>query len=118
MSEGACSLSGHPEVTLVGHNRDGSESARFTATSAEGGFMLSSLPAREVVLPAGGTGFFGIEDIHICPPDGSGPLVPIDQVEVTINGASPYDSPVDLKLSTCSGAGVGAFRGSIRAVYP
>jgi hypothetical protein len=78
--------------------------------------MLSSLPAREVVLPAGGTGFFGIEDTHICPPDGSGPLVPVDQIEVTINGTSP--DFVDLKLTTCGEAGVGVFRDSVREVYP
>lgn len=115
---GRGSLSGRPDVALVGHDGNGSELVRFTAVPAEGGFMLSSSPGAEVVLTPGGTAFFGIEDEHICPPNGSGPLVPIDQAEVTVNGESPFNSPIDLRMTTCGGAGVGVFRSSIGDVGP
>jgi uncharacterized protein DUF4232 len=107
-----CVLSGTPSVTLTSRAGD----LRVQADpKGGGGFMLGAQPATRVSLRPNEAAYFGIETIHICPPNGDGALRRADFADVSINKA--FVNSLAVSISLCADAAVGPFRATVPAVF-
>jgi hypothetical protein len=76
--------------------------------------MLGPQPATRVSLRPNEAAYFGLETVHVCPPN-EGALRRADVADVSINKES-VDS-LAVSISLCAGATVGPFRATVPAVF-